>query len=74
MIAVNICLKLKNNFYSEILRINESITNNIIEFNDYIPHITILQFYTDKNDLIEIKKKIKFLKYNMDNFVIKIVI
>ena len=71
MIAVNICFQIKNNFYSEILKINKYLKDNIIDFDKYIPHITILQFYTDKNNLMEIKKKIKFLKYNINNFVIK---
>ena len=48
MIAVNICFQFKNNFYNEILKINKSIKGNIIDFEKYIPHITILQFYTDK--------------------------
>lgn len=71
MIAINICFQFKNNFYNEILKINKSIKGNIIDFEKYIPHITILQFYTDKKNLMEIKKKIKSLKYNLNNFVIK---
>lgn len=71
MIAINICFQFKNNFFNEILKINKSIKDNIIDFDKYIPHITILQFYTNKNNLIEIKKKIKSIKYNINNFVIK---
>ena len=71
MIAVNICFQFKNNFYNEILKINKSIKSNIIDFDKHIPHITIFQFYTDKKNLMEIKKKIKSFKFNINKFVIK---
>ena len=68
---VNICFQLKNNSYNKIININKYLDGFVKFDKNHIPHITILQFYTDMKHLIKINKKIKKIKYNINDFVIK---
>ena len=59
MLAGNIALKLKNSFN----KINSNIKSNKIKFDEnHIPHITLLQFYTD----INILEGIRTLDFNLN--------
>lgn len=58
--AYNIALKL--NDCQKIIELNKQIPNNILTFDsNHIPHLTLLQFYTDEKNINEIKKIISDL-------------
>lgn len=72
MVAVNICFTFNEYINNKLIEINRSILNNDINFNtNHLPHITILQFYTSKKNIIEIKKKLEELNYDINNFIIE---
>jgi len=74
MLAVNIALKLKNNFN----KINSNIKSNKIKFDEnHIPHITLLQFYTNIDNITKIQKQLKNFKdivHLLNNFESELII
>ena len=71
MIPVNIALDLSNNFSD----LNKNIDSNKIIFDDnHIPHITLLQFFTNVNNIKIIQNIIKNIdfKLNINDYELKI--
>ena len=71
MIPVNIALDLSNNFFD----LNKNIDSNKIIFDDnHIPHITLLQFFTNVNNIKVIQNIIKNIdfKLNINDYELKI--
>jgi hypothetical protein len=70
MVAINICFILKNSLNNKITNINEYL-NSFVKFDEtHIPHITLLQFYTEEKNVIKIKNKLKEIKYNFNKVII----
>tara|TARA_A100001015_G_C15034324_1_gene735148 strand:- start:1587 stop:2729 length:1143 start_codon:yes stop_codon:yes gene_type:complete len=71
MIPVNIALKLNLDFND----LNKNIVNNKINFNEnHLPHITLLQFFTEVNNIRVIQNSLKDIdiKLNIEEYYLKI--
>jgi 2'-5' RNA ligase len=71
MIPVNIALKLNYDFYD----LNKNIVNNKINFDEnHLPHITLLQFFTEVNNIRMIQNSLKDIdiKLNIEEYELKI--
>ena len=71
MLALNIALNIDND---NINILNKSIKKNFINFDNSCPHLTLLQFYCNIDNIVEIQEKVKQINFNkiiINNFSFK---
>jgi hypothetical protein len=70
MYAVNICFTFTDKLNQILNELNKNI-NSIIHFdNTHLPHITLLQFYTSKKNINNIKYILNHINYDFTQFII----
>ena len=65
MIALNIAICFSNEVNEQLKKIQNNISNNLINFNkERVPHITLIQFFCDNTNIEKINKYIQNIDFN----------